>query len=218
MSGNERSKMRKRSTQGSPIKRKPDKRAQRTHERLGMALLELMLEKPIDKVTVQQVLDRASVGRSTFYLHFRDKNDLLLSQLEMFLATMSNMLSLHKEQSPRVVPVEEMFAHIGGQNKIWRALVDCGRLQDFLDLAQGYFARGIERRLRESNRLSKLPQPELTAHAVALAGSLLSLLRWWIDRGAKESPRALDKLFHQMVWNGLQPSSDPPSPAAVRLR
>ena len=78
-----------------------------------MALLELMLEKPIDEVTVQEVLDRASVGRSTFYLHFRDKNDLLLSQLEMFLATMSNMLSLRKEKSHRVVPVEEMFAHIG---------------------------------------------------------------------------------------------------------
>ena len=218
MSRNERTQLRDRPERGNAVKRKPDQRARRTHERLGMALLELMIEKPIDDVTVQEVLDRASVGRSTFYLHFRDKNDLLLSQLEMFLATMSNMLSLRKEQSPRVVPVEEMFAHIGGQNKIWRALVDCGRLQDFLDLAQGYFARGIERRLRESNRLSNLPQPELTAHAVALAGSLLSLLRWWIDRGAKESPRALDKLFHQLVWNGLQQSIDQPMPVALRTR
>jgi AcrR family transcriptional regulator len=183
-----------------------------------MALLELMVEKSTDEVTVQQVLDRASVGRSTFYLHFRDKNDLLLSQLEVFLATMSNWLSLRKENSHRVVPVEEMFAHIGGQNKIWRALVDCGRLQDFLDLAQGYFARGIERRLKESNRLATLPQPELTAHAVALAGSLLSLLRWWIDRGAKESPRDLDKLFHRMVWNGLQPSTDRPEALVHRVR
>ncbi len=202
MSRNERSKMANLSTQGQ-IKRKPDKRSRRTHDRLGMALLELMVEKPMDEVTVQEVLDRASVGRSTFYLHFRDKNDLLLSQLEMFLATMSNMLSLRNEKSHRVVPVEEMFAHIGGQNKIWRALVDCGRMQDFLDLAQGYFARGIERRLKESTRVPKLPQPEVAAHAVALAGSLLSLLRWWIDRGAKESPRDLDKLFHRMVWNGL---------------
>jgi AcrR family transcriptional regulator len=216
MSGNERPKMRKGSTRGRQIKRKPDKRARRTHERLGMALLELMVEKPIDEVTVQEVLDRASVGRSTFYLHFRDKNDLLLSQLEVFLATMSNWLSLRGEKSHRVVPVEEMFAHIGGQNKIWRALVDCGRLQDFLDLAQGYFARGIERRLKESNRVSKLPQPELAAHAVALAGSLLSLLRWWIDRGAKDSPRDLDKIFHRMVWNGLQASADSPGLLAQR--
>src|ERR1700758_3579697 len=117
MSRNERSKMRKGSTQGSQAKRKPDKRARRTRERLGMALLGLMVEKPIDEVTVQEVLERASVGRSTFYLHFRDKNDLLLSQLEIFLATMSNMLSVRQDKSHRVVPVEEMFGHIGGKNK-----------------------------------------------------------------------------------------------------
>ncbi len=205
MSKNERSASRKPAgQQPKKQRRKPDERIRRTHERLGMALIELILEKPIDKVTVQQVLDRAKVGRSTFYLHFRDKNDLLLSQLEMFLEIQSTALSIRKEESHRVVPVAEMFAHIGGQNKIYRALADSGRLNDFFDLAEGYFARGIERRLRESKRLPKLRQRELAVRAFALAGSLLSLLRWWIDRGAKESPRAMDELFHRMVWNGLQ--------------
>ena len=77
--------------------RKPDRRIRRTHERLGMALVTLIQEKPIDDVTVQDVLDRAAVGRSTFYLHFRDKDDLLLSQLEMFLETMSSALSQRNE-------------------------------------------------------------------------------------------------------------------------
>jgi len=56
----------------------------------------------------------------------------------------------------------------------------------------------------ESGQLSKLPKIELAARASALAGSLLSLLRWWLDRGAKEQPRAMDELFHRMVWKGLQ--------------
>lgn len=185
-------------------RRKPDERVRRTHERLGSALVALIQEKSIDDVTVQEVLDRACVGRSTFYLHFRDKNDLLLSQLEKFLEMMSTALSVQKEKSHRVVPVAEMFEHIGRQNKVYRALADCGRLNDFFDLAQGYFARGIERRLVESGRLPKLPQRELAARSSALAGSLLSLLRWWLDRGAKEPPRAMDELFHKMVWSGLQ--------------
>jgi len=159
-------------------------------------------------VTVQEVLDRAGVGRSTFYLHFRDKDDLLLSQLEKFLETMSTALSDRKEKSHRVVPVAEMFEHIGNQKKLYRTLADSGHLNDFFDLAQGYFARGIEQRLTESNRLSKLPQRESGARASALAGSMLSLLRWWLDRGAKESPRAMDELFHRMVWNGLQATPD----------
>ena len=183
--------------------------------------MQLIQEKPIDDVTVQEVLDRASVGRSTFYLHFRDKNDLLLSQLEMFLERMSTALSVRKEESHRVVPVAEMFAHIGSQNKLYRALADSGRLNDFFDLAQGYFARGIEQRLRESKRLPKLPQRELTARAVALAGSLLSLLRWWLDRGAKEPPvlhgrtvppdrveRAPVALFHRRIRLCAALSSD----------
>lgn len=184
--------------------RKPDRRIRRTCERLGSALVALIQEKPIDQVTVQEVLDRASVGRSTFYLHFRDKDDLLLSQFEVFLENMSTALSLRKEHSHRVLPVAELFAHIGSQNKLYRTLADAGRLNEFFDLAQGYFARAIEQRLAESRRRSNLPQPELAARASALAGSVLSLLRWWLDRGAKESPEAMDDLFHRMVWTGLQ--------------
>jgi AcrR family transcriptional regulator len=206
-SKNERSKLQEHAgqrKQKEKPRRKPDRRIRRTCERLGSALVALIQERPIDDVTVQDVLDRASVGRSTFYLHYSDKDDLLLSQLEKFLETMSTALSIRKEESHRVVPVAELFAHIGDQKKLYRALADSGRLNDFFDLAQGYFARGIEQRLTESKRLSKLPQRELGARSSALAGSMLSLLRWWFDRGAKESPRAMDELFHRMVWNGLQ--------------
>ncbi len=191
-------------TKQAKQRRKPDERIRRTHERLGKALVQLIQEKPIDEVTVQEVLDRSSVGRSTFYLHFRDKNDLLLSQLEKFLETMSASLSVRREVSHRVVPVAELFVHVGNQQRLYRALADSGRLNDFFDLAQGYFARGIEQRLTESKRLPKLPQRELAARAFALAGSLLSLLRWWLDRGAKEPPSDMDGLFHRIVWKGLQ--------------
>ncbi len=207
MSGKERSKPQKLAAPAKPQLKKrhqPDQRIRRTCERLGNALLTLIQERPIDDVTVQQVLDRAGVGRSTFYVHYRDKDDLLFSQLEMFLEFMSTALSARQDKSHRVAPVEEMFAHIGQQNKLLRALVESGRLHDFFELAQGYFARGIERRLREFDRLSKRPPAEVSACAVALAGSLLSLLRWWIDRQAKQTPREMDKLFHHLVWDGLK--------------
>ncbi len=207
MSRNERSKSQQHAGRGGRHigqHRKPDERARRTRDRLGGAFVALIHEKPIGEVTVQDVLDRASVGRSTFYLHFRDKNDLLLSQLEVFLETMSTALSVRKEASDRVVPVTEMFEHIENQRDLYRILADAGRLNDFFDLAQTYFARGIEHRLRESKRIAKIPHGELGACASALAGSLLSLLRWWFDRGAKEPPAEMDELFHRMVWNGLQ--------------
>jgi AcrR family transcriptional regulator len=185
-------------------RRQVDERIRRTRARLGSALVALIHEKPFNDVTVQEVLDRASVGRSTFYLHFRNKDDLLLSQLEMFLETMSAALGKRKEESHRVLPVAEMFSHIGGQNEIYRALADAGRLNDFFDLAQGYFSRAIEQRLHESRRCSHLFHQELSARSYALAASLLALLKWWVDRGAREAPRAIDELFHRIVWRGVQ--------------
>jgi AcrR family transcriptional regulator len=190
-------------------RRKPDERARRTCQRLGEALLRLIQEKPYEDVTVQEILDRASVGRSTFYLHYRDKNDLLLSQLEQFGEFMSTLLIVRKEKSHRVMPVEEMFAHIAEQITLYRALENANRINDFLDLAQGYFARGIAQRLGDSGRAANVPRHELEARSTALAGSLISLLKWWLSRGAKESARSMsarsmDQLFHRMVWKGMQ--------------
>ena len=181
----------------------PDMRIRRTRGRLADALVELMQEKPIDEVTVQEVLDRAGVGRSTFYLHYRDKDDLLLCVLEDGMEMWSTDLTRRKEKSLRVAAVMEFFAHAASGRKIYRALVDSGRIHTFFELAQGYFSRGIARRMKDMG-LKSLGQSELDARSQALAGNLLALLKWWLDRGAKESPKAMDELFHRMAWRGLR--------------
>jgi AcrR family transcriptional regulator len=200
MSKNERSRPVNSSAKG---RRKPDQRILRTRSQLGSALVALIQDKPIDEVTVQEVLDRASVGRSTFYLHYRDKNDLFLCQLEDGLEMWSTLLSKKQEKSGRIAPVAEFFAHVADARKLYRALVDSGRIHAFFELAQGYFARGIARRLKEVGP-ANLVHRELDARSHSLAGNLLSLLKWWLDRGARESPKAMDELFHRMVWNGVQ--------------
>src|SRR6266403_1129468 len=187
MSNNERSPSPMRLTKqrrNGKQRRKPDLRIRRTRSLLSNALVALMQEKSIDKITVQEVLDRATVGRSTFYLHYRDKDDLFLCVLEDGLEMWSTALLKKQEKSYRVV-------------------VDSGRIHVFFELAQGYFARGIARRLKDMG-MKNLVQSELDAGSHALAGNLLSLLKWWLDRGARESPKAMDELFHRMVWYGLQ--------------
>lgn len=184
--------------------RKPDRRIERTRNRLGNALIALIEEKAIDEVTVREVLDRAGVGRSTFYVHYRDMDDLFLSELEQGLEMWSTALSRQQELSNRVAPVAEFFAHVASAKRLYRSLVNCGRIEAFFDLAQGYFARGIEQRIKQSIGVYNPHQQELTACSNAFAGGLLSLLRWWLDRGAKESPLAMDALFHRIVWRGLQ--------------
>ena len=184
--------------------KKTDRRILRTRDRLGDALIELIQEKPFDQVTVQEVLDRAGVGRSTFYLHYRDKDDLFLSDAEDFLEAIAGVLTRHKDKSDRVAPVAEFFAHIAEAKKLHDALVESGRIHDFLELAQGHFARGIEQRLRDSPRARSVPRSELGVRSYALAGTMMSMLKWWLDRGAKETAKQMDETFHALVWKGMQ--------------
>src|SRR5690349_10807192 len=182
---------------------KTDARVRRTRDALGDALVALMQEKAFDTITVQDVLDRANVSRSTFYSHYSDKDDLLMSDAEEFFELISTALSQQGDKSDRVFPVQEFFAHLADAQPFFKALVKSGKYQENMELARGHFARGIERRLSELPRGRSIPRHELPAIAFTHAGALLSLLAWWLDRGMRESPAEMDQLFHRMIWNGL---------------
>jgi AcrR family transcriptional regulator len=62
-----------------------DRRIQKTLSLLREALVSLIAEKPYDTIVVKEILDRANVGRSTFYTHFCDKDDLLVSGIHDML-------------------------------------------------------------------------------------------------------------------------------------
>src|ERR671916_367954 len=128
-------------------KQKIDRRVLRSRDRLGDAMIELIQEKPFDEITVQEVLDRAGVGRTTFYAHYRDKDDLFMSDVDEFLEGAAAMLTRGGDTSDRVAPVHEFFAHVAEGRKLYDALVAAGRIDDFMELARGHFARGIEGRL-----------------------------------------------------------------------
>src|SRR6185295_10924683 len=88
--------------------RKISGRAQKTRHRLGGALVSLLHERSFDTITVQDVLDRAGVGRATFYTHYRDKDDLFLSDIDEFLEWFAHALERSGDRSSRVAPVREL--------------------------------------------------------------------------------------------------------------
>lgn len=156
--------------------------ATRTRGALAGALVALIQEKPFDEITVQNVLDRANVSRSTFYAHYRDKSDLFFSDCEDFFTRTANV-----DVSPRLAPVRELFEHVAQMERFSAALVAGGQMHDLLDLMRGCFARSFEQRLGDG------------AVAFALAGALVSLMTWWMDRGCRESPAHMDAIFHRFV-------------------
>ena len=200
--------------------RKTDRRVLRTRNALGDALVDLMHEKPFDEITVQHVLDRAKVGRSTFYTHFVGKEDLFLSDVEDFFQMMAGYLSRNKEASTRLAPVRELFAHVAHAHQFISALTASGRIHEILQLAQGHFAKGIEQRLSEIPKSRGIPAATRTVLAVAAAGAMLSLMSWWIDRGSHASAEQIDAVFHNLVWSGINAAAAqmPPAPAKHKPR
>ena len=188
---------------------KTDRRILRTRNALGDALVALIQEKNFEDITVQHVLDRAGVGRSTFYVHYRDKDDLFLSDVEDFLEFFSTSFNRQDPDSKRLLPVQEFFSHVRDVRDFYAAVVRSGKIHDVQALARGFFARSIEERLQRSGL--KLDPLQGSAQAHALAGSFFSLLDWWVDKNMIPDPKQMDALFHRLAWRGLSaPSPERP--------
>lgn len=181
---------------------KTDARVRHTREALGDALIALIQEKPFESITVQQILDRARIGRSTFYVHYRDKDDLFLSDLEEFLELLSTILLRRQEASKRVAPVRELFAHVAEMRQLQTALVAAGKMHDFVEMGQQYFARAIKRRLSQLVVSSAIDSHH-AAMSHAFAGALMSLLTWWLERATPVSPDEMDPTLSSdgLVWH-----------------
>ena len=129
------------------IGRKPDRRVGKTRKALKEALTDLILEKGYESVTVQDVIDRADVGRSTFYAHFVDKDDLLmaiLADLEMPGLDPTSW----KPDDPAFGWTLALFRHFGSGKRLFKAVAG-GQ--------SGSLARG-----ETTRRLEELAEAELS--------------------------------------------------------
>src|SRR4051794_37293083 len=99
-----------------------DRRSRRTRRTLGQALVDLMLEKRYDTITVQEIIDRANVGRSTFYAHYLDKEDLLQTEVSELVERLSMHMD-HNAASNHLIPSLELLTHLQDSYQLYRALV-----------------------------------------------------------------------------------------------
>jgi AcrR family transcriptional regulator len=180
-----------------------DRRSRRTRQMLGRALVELMAEKRYDSITVQEIIDRADVGRSTFYAHFRDKEDLFVGEFESLLAELNHEVEHQTPGGGSLVPSLGLFRHVQSHRYLYRALVR-GRGLDVIEkAARDYFTRSLEERLealRTNRGEGHIPGPVLANY---LVGSLLSLLNWWLDNDTTHSPEQMDSFYRRLVTPGV---------------
>src|SRR5438552_11265376 len=155
--------------------KKMDARVARTRDVLGDAIIALMQEKPFEEINVQRVLDRADVARSTFYTHYRDKDDLFLSDAEEFFEIMATSVSRDDKDSNRIAPVREFFSHVADMREFSRAVITSGKAHDLIGLCRGHFARAINERLATMPRARGIAPTRRAVKAQAIAGAMFSM-------------------------------------------
>jgi AcrR family transcriptional regulator len=199
--------------------KKIDRRVRRTKELLRAALLALIKEKGYERVTVQDIIDRADVGRSTFYAHFRDKEDLLVYGLEELRESFISAAGARNEGTGRS-PTLAVFEHFAAYNDVWNAMAGRRGAEAFLRHLHQFLSALMrdQLRARAPEGPTQVPLDALVEFAVS---TLLGLgMRWWQLGQAPSSAREVDHIYRRLtepaIRSGLQPRGGAPSTSTVR--
>jgi AcrR family transcriptional regulator len=180
---------------------KQDRRSQRTRHLLSAALVELIREKDYNTITVSDIIERANVGRSTFYAHYRDKDDLLVGELDRVIEVLSRGTHHDARDKDWFFPSLGLFRHVGEQYELYKALVWSSGIDLLIKHLQKSLSKRIEQRLRESGKEFDVPVPIL---ANFIAGSFLTLLKWWLENKMIYSPEQMDEIFKKLTMRGME--------------
>lgn len=182
-----------------------DRRQQKTRAAVFAAFSSLLAEKSYSKITVQEIIDAANIGRTTFYAHFETKDDLLKALCELLfdhiISSAANCTHTHGLYSDKDAP-ESVFCHLlhhlqENEHNIL-VLLSCESSELFLryfkdslnELIQNQFV-GLD---REND--AGIPQDFLVNH---ISGSFVEMVLWWIKGGMKQTPEELDRYFRAVI-------------------
>jgi AcrR family transcriptional regulator len=179
---------------------KNDRRSQRTRQALGDALIELMMDKGYDAISIKDIIERANVGRSTFYSHYVDKDELFVSQLDRVVNLLSQHVPQDSSNGNPFFPSLGLFQHIQEQWKLYKILTWDSGVDVLTRHLQKSLSEKIQQRLLASGQVYEVPVPII---ANFLSGSFLSMIKWWLDNKMMYSPEQMDKIFQKLALPGI---------------
>lgn len=183
-----------------------DRRAVRTRQSLHQALIQLIGERDYDEISVIDIANAANVGRSTFYAHFTDKDDLLRSGTEHFR---DMLLRDHAARRKADGPDGQLLSfsrfmteHLGERKELYRALKRGRAGPIIMEAFRLYVCELVRADLASRGAKSERAyENELAVQFIV--GAFMSVLFWWMDRGAKEDPAEIDRVFTALARDGF---------------
>jgi AcrR family transcriptional regulator len=182
-----------------------DRRIRRTQKSLHDALISLVLEKNYDSITIQEILDRADVGRATFYSHFKGKDELLMvGAHDLRIALNAAVQRERSSLKPREVVIgfsRAMFEHASEYREVYYALLRTqgwplfrGHLEEILDEIIRRECKAEIQKLRKAD--SDVPVDLFIQYVRA---AFFSVLTWWLDRRSRLTPSQINEVFRSLA-------------------
>ncbi len=179
------------------IPEKTDRRFKRTRKLLMEALIALAQRDGYDAVTIRDITNYADVSYSTFFRHYADKDQLLMSILQDVIAEMRDLM--HDNPSP-----EEggklIFEHVRQNQALYRALLGGLNSSAMVQNAQQMIMAQIVDRPRAASP-DDIP-PEIAANHIA--ASVLALVKWWLDNGMPYPPERMGMFYAALIIRPLE--------------
>lgn len=189
--------------------RKDDRRVQRTQQLLRTALVALIEENGFEALTVQDIIDRANVGRATFYAHFDNKEDLLVSGFDGLRAALKEF---QRQAHMRTASSDErlfafsheMFAHIAEYRNVFRAMV--GKRSGAL--VQQLLQKIVVDLVRDDLKAMVGRRDDRSAPAEAVVqfvtGGFFGLAMLWASGKLSLSVEEINALFRRLAMPGVK--------------
>jgi len=199
--------------------KKIDRRVNRTRRQLRQALMTLVLEKGLDAVTIEDITNEADVGRTTFYLHYKDKEDLLFecinTTIEELVIQVSEIPILEwklsedeqQEEISASNPVLNIFQHVAENADLYRIIIRGGSTSQTQNRVRDIIAKAVNTFLcgrLEDEGLTMNPIIPMEVFASYFAGALMGIITWWLDINMVYSPLEMTRMFQKLFFPGAR--------------
>jgi AcrR family transcriptional regulator len=177
---------------------------------LHQALFSLILEKGYEAISVEEICERADVGRSTFYAHFTSKDDLKRSGLAHLRHELHDRhRSAAESEQASTGPLGfslSMFEHARDHLHLYRALVGSKGGAIALDTIRQTLCEFVRLELAatDGEDLAGLVPREFRVQHIV--GAYMAVLTWWLEGGAKMPARRMDEVFRRLMIEGIASS------------
>lgn len=182
-----------------------DRRQQKTRNAIFEAFGTLLTTKSYSKITVQDIIDEANVGRTTFYAHFETKDELLKALCtDLFSHVFSEELSAEsthdfsmKTGNPLAM-ITHILYHLLDNKRNIIGILTCESGELFLGFFKQYLNELMAARLLGDNHSHRknVPYDFLVNH---ISSSFVGMVQWWIKNSLKQTPEELADYFMAVI-------------------